>query len=324
VRLDPARLAETAETTGFPPQTIEKVVRLQRLLDDIFAHPYLTSRLVLKGGTALHMFYFELPRLSVDIDLNYVGSAPREAMLEERPEVERLLTQIMSAHGYRIQQARETHAGRKFYLSYTAAAQRPDRVEVDVNYLQRVSFLPHHRRTSVALPGHKPCAAEVLSFEEVVAGKASALLDRAVPRDLFDLFWLARTAQPWDRATCRRLMIVFAATSIHDPRDLSPAAAIDRFREVDFTTLHQVIRQADRPSLAEMAVAVAPLLVEFLTFNESERAFLDALAEGELKPELLFPDRSDLAEKAARHPGLQWKTLNVRQFRERQRRERNP
>ena len=31
------------------------------------------NRLVLKGGTALNLFFFDLPRLSVDIDLNYVG-----------------------------------------------------------------------------------------------------------------------------------------------------------------------------------------------------------------------------------------------------------
>ncbi|MGM0489543.1 MAG: nucleotidyl transferase AbiEii/AbiGii toxin family protein [Planctomycetota bacterium] len=36
-------------------------------------HPFLKSRLVLKGGTALNLFLFDLPRLSVDIDAWFLG-----------------------------------------------------------------------------------------------------------------------------------------------------------------------------------------------------------------------------------------------------------
>ncbi|MCG2795115.1 MAG: nucleotidyl transferase AbiEii/AbiGii toxin family protein [Actinomycetia bacterium] len=36
------------------------------------------GKLVLKGGTALNLFYLDMPRLSVDIDLNYIGAAGRE------------------------------------------------------------------------------------------------------------------------------------------------------------------------------------------------------------------------------------------------------
>jgi hypothetical protein len=37
--------------------------------------------MVLKGGTALNLFVLDVPRLSVDIDLNYIGAADRETML---------------------------------------------------------------------------------------------------------------------------------------------------------------------------------------------------------------------------------------------------
>jgi hypothetical protein len=52
------------------------------------SHPFLKQRIVLKGGTALNAFVLHLPRLSVDIDLNYIGSSDREVMLAERPKAE--------------------------------------------------------------------------------------------------------------------------------------------------------------------------------------------------------------------------------------------
>jgi len=53
------------------------------LLEGLRKHPYLKDRLALKGGTALNLFLFDLPCLSVDIDVNYIGSADRDVMLEE-------------------------------------------------------------------------------------------------------------------------------------------------------------------------------------------------------------------------------------------------
>jgi predicted nucleotidyltransferase component of viral defense system len=66
------------------------------ILDGINTHPFLKNRLVLKGGTALNLFFFEVPRLSVDIDLNYVGKTERQEMLLERPEVERALESVFN------------------------------------------------------------------------------------------------------------------------------------------------------------------------------------------------------------------------------------
>ncbi len=53
---------------------LEKSVRLLTLLNAFCEHPQLAGKLALKGGTALNLFLFDVPRLSVDIDLNYVGA----------------------------------------------------------------------------------------------------------------------------------------------------------------------------------------------------------------------------------------------------------
>ena len=73
MRLSRERLQREATATGFRVEIVEKVAQLLDLLDGFNRHPYLKGRLALKGGTALNLFVFDVPRLSIDIDLNYVG-----------------------------------------------------------------------------------------------------------------------------------------------------------------------------------------------------------------------------------------------------------
>jgi predicted nucleotidyltransferase component of viral defense system len=94
MKIDPANLLATAKATGFAADNLEKLLRLRELLTEFHKHPFLRGKLVLKGGTALNLFYLDLARLSVDIDLNYVGHVDREKMLAERPEIVRAAEQI--------------------------------------------------------------------------------------------------------------------------------------------------------------------------------------------------------------------------------------
>lgn len=105
-----------AAETGFAPETLEKVVRLGEFTADVGRHPLLSRVLVLKGGTALNLFFGAPRRLSVDLDFNYVGQVDRDAMLAERPEVERAVVAIATARTYRVQHSKPEHAGGKIHL----------------------------------------------------------------------------------------------------------------------------------------------------------------------------------------------------------------
>lgn len=72
----------------FPPQTVDKVNRLFDLLQELSNHPDLRGKLAMHGGTALNLFVFDILRLSVDIDLSYVGAIDLDEMLRERPLIE--------------------------------------------------------------------------------------------------------------------------------------------------------------------------------------------------------------------------------------------
>ncbi len=87
-------LIKESGQTGFRAEILEKVWQLMNVLEGINAHPFLQGRLVLKGGTALNLFIFDLPRLSVDIDLNYIGMQSREGMISERPLIEKAMEAV--------------------------------------------------------------------------------------------------------------------------------------------------------------------------------------------------------------------------------------
>ncbi len=105
------RLLTISETTGFRANVIEKAARLLNLLTGIRDHPRLKGRLALKGGTALILFLWDMPRLSVDIDLNYLGSPDRGTMLSERPEFEDSLQAVFRREGLSVRRAPTERAG---------------------------------------------------------------------------------------------------------------------------------------------------------------------------------------------------------------------
>ena len=86
MKISAEKLAIEAASAGFRPEVLEKVAQLLGLLEALESHPFLKGKLALKGGTALNLFIFDVPRLSVDIDLNYVGAEERETMLSQRPK----------------------------------------------------------------------------------------------------------------------------------------------------------------------------------------------------------------------------------------------
>ena len=69
-------LLKLAAETRFEASSLEKVMRLGELLGGIAAHPRLSPALVLKGGSALNLFFGEPTRLSVDLDFNLWVEVP--------------------------------------------------------------------------------------------------------------------------------------------------------------------------------------------------------------------------------------------------------
>lgn len=86
MEIDKKWLSKVANEEGFVRNTLEKVCRLREVLLFINTHPLMRECLALKGGTAINLTIFNLPRLSVDIDLDYSREVDRETMQLEDSE----------------------------------------------------------------------------------------------------------------------------------------------------------------------------------------------------------------------------------------------
>lgn len=86
---------------NFIQNNLEKVVRLLDVLKFISTEldPY-GDKLILKGGTAINLMYTNLARLSVDIDLDYIGSLDKEKMSADRDKIMSAIDNYMLKEGY--------------------------------------------------------------------------------------------------------------------------------------------------------------------------------------------------------------------------------
>lgn len=311
------QLQRAAAGRGFQLESFEKVHVLVRLLESMRAHPFLGPRLALKGGTALNLFVLDLPRLSVDIDLNYIGAADRETMLAERPRIEQALQQVAGRMSLTIKRAPTEHAGGKWRLTYTTALGRPGSIEVDLNFMLRTPLWPAAPRDSHPIAGDKATQILLLDDHELAVGKLAALVARSASRDVFDARALLRRPD-LDRAKLRLGFVVYGGVNRRDWREITIEQVQTTAHDVD-AQLVPMLRHDVRPARAELERWTADLVREtrelmaaVLPLEAHELQFLERLnGAGEIVPELLTGD-APMQAIIRHHPGLAWKALNMR------------
>jgi Nucleotidyl transferase AbiEii toxin, Type IV TA system len=89
----------------------------------------------LKGGTALNVFHSHLDRLSIDIDVNYVGAIEKERIDADQPGLEDRIERLMESKGYAARPEPSEHAGGKWIYRYASALGGAGTIEIDINYL---------------------------------------------------------------------------------------------------------------------------------------------------------------------------------------------
>lgn len=311
------QLLRAAADSGFPAESYEKTHALVRLLDGVRAHPFLAPRMALKGGIALNLFVLDLPRLSADIDLNYIGATDRETMLAERPRVEQAVQQVAGRLGFTVKRAPAEHAGGKWRLTYTTALGRQGSVEIDVNFLLRTPLWPVTPRDSHPIGGEQATQVLVVDDHELAAGKLAALVARNASRDVFDAHELL--GRPGlDRARLRFGFVVYGAMNRTDWRTITVEHVHTTPGEVD-TQLVPMLRIDVRPAKREIRAWTEKLVREtrelmaaVLPLEAHELEFVERVnGAGDIAPELLTAEPAMQAILRV-HPGLQWKALNTK------------
>ena len=160
-----------------------QVALLMRLL------PHVAKEKVfaLKGGTAINLFYRDLPRLSVDIDLTYLPIKDRgESLAEINEAMDRMAAAIEgSIAGAKTQRIQGGGGGATRVLARLGGAE----IKIETSPVMRgVVHDPEMRPVSDAVADEFGYAEmQVVSFEDLFGGKLHAAVDRQHPRDLYDI-----------------------------------------------------------------------------------------------------------------------------------------
>lgn len=322
MRLSSSALGQAAAETGFSPEPLEKVARLLDLLTRIQTHPFLKGRLVLKGGTALNLFHLSVPRLSVDIDLNYIGGVDRETMLEEHPKVEQAVAAVCGRADLSVRRTPTEHAGGKWRLRYADVNGRQGNLELDLNFLMRVPLWSPRSEDSRPLGPFEAKSILINDIHELAAGKLAALFSRAAARDLYDVCRILE-GNALDPEKLRLAFVVYGGISRRDWRTVT-IEDIDVSESDVSRQLVPVLKAELAPGAGqvaawtrEMVATCRRLCAGLLPFEPPEVEFLEALnGRGDIVPELLT-DEVDLQTRIRLQPGLLWKAHNVREHRRR-------
>ena len=309
------------EKTQFNTDNIEKVLRLLEILNEIFAHPVLNKFYALKGGTALNLFYFNIPRLSVDIDLNYQG-LDRSEMLENKKEHEKIFQKLFQEKGYTVKRMPEEHAGGKWRLNYKNIMGQDQNLEVDLAYMLRVPLMPVEIRSSNDFCGFKAQNIRVLNIHELAAGKFCALLSRCKPRDLFDAHLLLHNIS-WNKQKLRECFTTYAAFNKDDFSQIDALGDmkfdLSQFKAQLITTLPAgSITLSPEEYLNKLITECRGKLDIILPFSDSENKFLQEVNfTGNIYPEMVSEDEA-MQMNIRNQPMLAWKCLNVKNYRSKQ------
>ncbi len=318
MRLSHDILMADAGATGFRPEILEKCELLLSLLQGLVDDPFLGPRLVLKGGSALNLFVFDVPRLSLDADMNYVGAADVGTMETERPLVEAAIRSVCQREGFRIGRTPDKHAGGKWHLAYASALSGSAELQLDVNFMLRVPLWPVVASDSRTLGHAGAHHVPVLDVNELAAGKLAALLSRHASRDLFDAHQVL-ASNLLNPELLRIAFVVYGAANRVDWRTVAIRDIFFEGRELR-DQLIPVLQQSGgiehvRDSFAEHLLdETRAMLTTVLPLRERELTFLESLLGDGIVDASLLTDEPVLRERIQAQPGLHWKALNVRKM----------
>lgn len=141
----------------------------------------------LKGGTAINLLISNLRRLSVNIDLVYLPVADRESSLAGvRDCLGRIADRIRKRIGATVDE-NVNRDGTKLNVRTEATMIKVEASPV----LRGTVFDPQLMPVSVSVQDRVGYAEmNLVSFDDLYAGKIAAALDRQHPRDLFDIRYL--------------------------------------------------------------------------------------------------------------------------------------
>jgi predicted nucleotidyltransferase component of viral defense system len=277
----------------------QQVRLLLEVLPILNRHP----QFALKGGTAINLFVRNFPRLSVDIDLAYLPIASRS---DSVAGINNALRQIALAIPNAISNAmvkatKPFDSGKEIKLLVELSNII---IKIEPNYILRGTvFPPTARSLSQECAEHFGISliANIVSTEDLYAGKICAALDRQHPRDLFDIHFLLQNEGITEGI--RQAFLVYLMSHNRPMNELLNPNWQDLARIFETEFLGMTKEALTLEELKAAGIRLVATLRRDLT--HSERKFLIDFKNGNPNWEHFFkPDVQNF-------PGILWKQKNL-------------
>ena len=306
-----AVLGKQAAELGFIRDTFEKVTRLAELLSFFQRDPVLSRYLALKGGTAINMTIFNLPRLSVDIDLDFAENLALDEMKAVRETIRDTIRHHTAMNGYSlVDKSKQYHTLDSDVYQYISASGVRDNIKIEINYSLRSHILPLTRRPIETLGIFTPVTVLTLDPVEIFASKIVALLTRAAARDLYDVNNMVSCGlfDELQIELLRKCVVFYLAVGTEDTPETYAFDKIDAltYRDIKMR-LMPMLRKKDSFDLDLARLKVKKFLSGLLEFSDSMKEFLSLFRDGEYRPELLFD--GEMLNNVHWHPMAAWKII---------------
>ncbi len=301
-------LNEIAQKTTFNRDNLEKVFRLVNILQYFNDSEYLKDKVVLKGGTAINLCYFDLLRLSVDIDLDLTENISKENIEQYKNDVKNYILSYMLKNGYILKpRSKEHYALQSLSFGYTNAVGNKDNLKIEINFLSRCHILPLEYR-EINIDGIiQNIKILTLNMHELFASKINALISRGTPRDVFDVYFMIDKLPYMNMEVLKKCLIFYNMVGGDQSVDNISYEVLESLNYYKFKTqLKPLLKKSDKFNIEEAKKKVIEFVRNLLVFDDSEVEFIELFKQRIYKPELLFNEETIL-ENIKNHPMALWR-----------------
>jgi predicted nucleotidyltransferase component of viral defense system len=307
-----SNLVKIATETGFIRDNLEKVFRLCDILKYLNLNPLLAEHLALKGGTSINLTVFSLPRLSVDIDLDFSKECNRDEMIRIRENNSKDLLNFMLTQDYALSpNAKNPHSLDSWVFYFQNSVGNKDNIKIEINYSMRNHILPIIKKKVNVEFLQFSDELTTLSTLELFGSKIKALIERTAPRDLYDVYNMIiyNIIQPEEQDSLRKIVVFYlvlgAKKKIEPPLNFENINAL-KYNQIR-ANLIPVLRKSERFDLETAKIVVKDYLSKLMTLTDNETLFVENFNQGVYQPNLLFDDE-DIIERIKEHPMAIWRT----------------
>lgn len=309
INLSQKNVVKIAKETNFIKDNVEKVMRLADVLEFVFSSEW-KDKLALKGGTAINLFYRNLPRLSVDIDLDYIGNT-KEEMEKDKEKLWSFLQMALFSKNYALSpQSKRYFSLDSAVFQYINNAGNRDNIKIEINYLDRRHILPLSEKKIETPVAESEIKIKTLSAPELYGSKIAALIGRCKPRDVYDVYGLVKNNLIDDKEILKKCTVFY--NCVGGNADICSVSAtigdiLDGVTDRDINRqLKPMLNKGDYFKKDEAISDLKEYLQNLLVLTDSEKSFVKEFALKKYRPELLFDD-NDILERIREHPMALWR-----------------